>query len=434
MYFKVPSPDHLCRTRALLFWALATLIPYQSFACEVVRAPIDYLQCVVERSPEIVAAQAEAESAQDLIVQAGRWLNPELEGQNLFGMSLGYYHVENQFSLLQPIQLGGKRDARVATATARAKKATAERDIQLSAVVGEALSQLLRSIQIRQEMGAIESAIGAYRRMVANLRRRTVLSPEQRATLALFQANIETLENSSSTLAAEQKILKATLVGILSGQQIDWRALDRFGIADWPELSPTTNATLAANPNLRNFESLQDIAAAEYQSASAEAWPDLRLGPMLQFNTEGPIKFQQYGFGVTMALPIWDLRGPAKRAALRVSEAAHLVYETRLRQQAILVKEKQEAYVLLQNRIADRTPIESFERYLGSVESQFARGVLGPPQVIEAYRQRIENLRSRFEVERQALSLIVDIWTARGEVFEKTLSWAKTSWAQGGSK
>lgn len=434
MYFKVPSPSHLCRTRALLFLALATLIPYQSFACEVVRAPIDYLQCVVERSPEIVAAQAEAESAQELIVQAGRWLNPELESQNLFGMSLGDYVVENQFSLLQPVQLGGKRDARVATATARAKRASAERDIQLSAVAGEALSQLLRSIQIRQELSAIDSAIGAYQRMVANLRRRSVLSPEQRATLALFQANLETLENSSSTLAVEQKILKATLVGFLPGKEIDWRSFERFGISDWPELSPAAADALAGNPNLRQFESLQDMAAAEYQAASAEAWPDLRLGPMFQYVADGPIKFQQYGFGLTMALPIWDLRGPAKRAALRVSEAARLVYETRSRQQTILVKEKQEAYLLLKKRIADRTPMESFERYLGSVESQFARGVLGPQQVIEAYRQRIENLRSRFEVERQALSLIVDIWTAHGEVFEKALSWAKTSWAQGGSK
>lgn len=405
----------------------------QSFACESVRTPVDYLRCVRERNPEIVASRAEAESAEDLKEQSARWLNPELQSEHLFGQTLGDNEYEHQVGLLQTFELGGKRGARIAIADARVKKTLAERDSQISGALGEGLIELLRTFQIREEVTAVDGAIAAYKRMVANLGRRSVLSPDQRSTVQLFQANLETLEDSRAALLAEQRILRATLGTDLPGIQVDWVSLDRFSIVNWPELSDSTLGakTLDNSTILKGLAAVQELVQAEFETTRAEAWPDLKLGPLIRLSGDGPIHSQAYGLGLSIGLPVWDARAPAKRAAQRLIEASQYTLATRRTQQELLLKEKRSAYQGLLERILDRSARESFERYIGSVEAQHARGALGPTQVIEAYRQRVDGLRSRFEIERSALSLLLEIWTSTGELPEQSLAWTGTSWKLG---
>lgn len=413
------------------FIAAALFFPLNVLPCERVRTPVEFLNCMQQNNPEILSVRAEAESAQDLVRQAGRLPNPEFQSQNLYGSSLGDTKFENQLGLMQTIQLGGKRGARRDVAKARANRANADRDVRLAITLEEGIAQLLRGIQIRQEIRATQAALGAYRRMAGNLRARSILSPEQRSTLALFQANLETLENSQNSLMAEQMLLRAAVSLSVGGADLDWSHLEHYQINRWPEFPKNApNLSVERNPSLKSIAATRELALAEYDLESAEAWPDLTLGPMIQFNGDGPIQYQTYGFGLSFTLPVWDLRGPAKRAALRLSDTSQRIFEITSIQQSLLFKERKGAYELLHQRISDRTPIETFEKYLGSIESQFARGALGPVQVIEAYRQRIENLRSRFEIERSALSLLIDIWATLGQATEESLAWVNTSWTR----
>lgn len=404
-------------------------------ACESVRTPAEFLQCVLQRKPEIISARAEAESATDLKQQSGRWINPEIESEHLFGKTLGDVQYEHQIGLLQTFELGGKRGARIAAAEARENKATADRDAQIGEELSDALGELLQAAQLREELAAVNSAINAYQRMLSTLRRRSVLSVEQRSTLQLFQSNFETLEDTQASLLSEQKILLATLATDLPGVKVDWAALARITVADWPEISKDLlNSVPTKNPTLRRLNALNELAFAEYESASAEAWPDLKLGPTIRFSGEGPIHSQAYGLGVSISLPIWDARGPLKRATHRLIEASRITLEAKHTQEQLLIQEKSDSYRALRERILDRSARESFEHYIDSVESQYARGLLGPAHVIEAYRQRIEGLRSRFQVERTALSLLLNVWTSLGDLPDPAIKWAQSSWREVSNK
>ncbi len=399
------------------------------WACDLIASPADLISCLPIRSPELQSAQAQVESAELRVEQAGRWLNPEFESEHLFGKTLGDERAENQFGLMQTLELGGKASARSSVATAGAKMASAEQKDALNERSGAVLHNLLRALQVREELAATDSALNAYRRMTGSLKSRGVLSPEQRSTLALFQAASETLEDTRATLLIEQRMVRAALSSQVMPSRLEWQVLESYRISRWPEITTEgSRPSLEQNPKLLILSAFHEKSLAEYDLESAEAWPNLRLGPQIKLEADGPIRSQSYGFGLSFSLPLWDARGPGKQAALIEAHAAESLRHAKATQFELIQREKREAYASVFERLQDRATRDAFERYMGSVESLYARGALGPTHVIEAYRQRIEGLRSRFEVERLAASLLSEIWTTQGALPEKATEWMKQAW------
>jgi cobalt-zinc-cadmium efflux system outer membrane protein len=267
---------------------------------------------------EVAAAEAEAS-------QAGRLPNPELDYQRE-GRQAGWRTTT--ILIRQPLELGGKRQARIDLAegaSALARGELALRRGELRAGVRAAFYALLLA-QEKQQLAEAGAALA--RRSVEIAARRVQagkISPldETRARLAAVDAA------SESTRAGAELLIARTRLGALVGQA-GTPALTAAGDpAALPLLKPLA-ALLpgAGNTGVGNMGAVRQarlrLAAQEAQTEVERAAriPDLTLSAGRQREEEGPQARGRTVIGLSVPLPLFDRNQDRLLASLRRADKA----------------------------------------------------------------------------------------------------------------
>lgn len=287
-------------------------------------------------APAADAARAGITAAEAARTVAGLRPNPTLsaEIENVAGTGAyrGFRNAETTLGLSIPIELGGKRSARIAVADAGATRARiaasiTEADIRLQVTEFyiNAVAAEHRLVTARDQVRIARDALNAARVRVRAGRASPI--EEQRADVTRLNAEAAA-ENARRLLDAARLNLGRRIGQPVVGQ-LDLTALDNRPATNGPQFERTAEGTLALAAADSNFA----VADAGVRLARSQRIPDVTVGPGVRRYSESDDTAAL--FSISVPLPLFN----SGRAAVGQATAERSRAEAQRRMTALDVEE-----------------------------------------------------------------------------------------------
>ncbi len=385
-------------------------------ALSVVITLEDAIVQVLERSPQLQAAEYESRAAAARIRQAHLttpWkVNIELENFAGNGLYSEFDAVEATLSIARVLELGEKPELRGELAQQEAVLLRNTQDARRLDLVAETARRFV-DVVTRQEFLVItnESVTLARRTLEAVERRvqagRTSLAEQRRAGIAVARAELEQEHASHQLDTARQKLASMWGETRANFSRTEARLFTLNPVVDFERLE----SLLVRNPDLVRYATEQRVGAARTALARSRQRPDLELA--------GGVRYLGLSDSAALVFSASIPLGTSKRAAnlIEASEQASLVsplmYEQRrLELHSTLFEIYQELqHVATAVEVFGQQIIPEAEHALDDYEKGFAAGRYSLLELADAQRvllnARLEYLaaasdfhRSQIEIER----------------------------------
>ena len=287
-----------------------------------------------EQSPRIAEAKAKADAAEARARQAGASPNPELslEVENFAGTGAfqGLRSSETTLALSQRIELGGKRSARVAVASAerdfaflsyRATEADLARDIRIAHAELRAADN--RAVIARENVGQARE-LARTAQVLVEAGRDPPLR-QLRAEAVLAEAQAEEARTIGELLAARR--LLADLIGSNDPELSATPIYDEMAPAALPP------ATLSLDEQLAAAE--RDAAQARIKVARADAVPDVTASGGVRRINDG--REAAFVAGISIPIPMRN----RNRGGVEAAQSEALAGEAALAQARLNARRRQ---------------------------------------------------------------------------------------------
>ncbi|MEW6122715.1 MAG: TolC family protein [Pseudomonadota bacterium] len=294
------------------------------------------LSAALSANPRLTVAERDIGMAGGRGLQAALLPNPvlSLEVDNAFGSGSysGLDLADQTLQVSQLVELGGKREARIAAANAGVGVARWEREALRLQVLAETTAAFVNVLSAQRRQDILKDQLGAMERWAPLLRTRveagaSSASEIARSRVATDLARIELDRARSSLLTARREL--ALLMGLKDA---------RFGavtgnLARLSAPPPLDRILKSAqeNPQLTRFTALKAQRSAELNGARAQAVPDVTLGVGYRHYNETADSGMV--LSLSMPLPVFDRnQGNIVEAgeALRRAEAEEAVVRSAL--------------------------------------------------------------------------------------------------------
>jgi cobalt-zinc-cadmium efflux system outer membrane protein len=285
------------------------LMPWAGVAQASTLTLREALQRALAASPKLTAAERDVGIAAGRRIQAGAIPNPEIGATvENFGGSGPYRDARSAETTLQVSQLfelGGKREARIASGTASVSAAAWQREAARLEVLSETAIAYIGVLAAQRRIEILEQRVIGLDRLTPLLQRRVdagASSPAEvlRAQVAADLIRVEQ-QRSKTSLATERRELALLLAsptpsfGNAVGDLNTVRALPPFQlIAD----------ALNRNPQLARWTAIRAQRDSELLSARLKPIPDVRLSVgwrNFQDTRDGALVA-----GISIPIPVWD--------------------------------------------------------------------------------------------------------------------------------
>lgn len=396
------------------------LLPSWAFAdifCPELTSPEAIIQCAILRHPEVGVSEAGVSQSVKLEQFAGQFPNPEFDMKSTYGKSLGDKVVNLEMNLGFVLQLGGKRRARIQQAWAAQSEASASLLKTKEDVYISTLSSLIRLRQLDQEIGAMEHALSAFAHIQNLYRSYGRLSPEQQISLNIFQvAHGDYLAKKTASILERQRYVRN--IQFILGQVIDLKPmLYPKPMKYWPKLEIFNYLN---GSGIKLAEAEVKLAEADLKAAQGESWPDVKVGPTIEQQTEGPFTFQTYGFNLSLPIPVFNLNQGGRAYA----NAGLMRAQAKLKsEQGKLAAEKEiliQQYNSIIEALKGMPAIEIIESKHQGAEGFFRRGLLSTSLMVEYHRQIVDFIEDQNQLELAAMESLWKVYALEGKIFPTT--------------
>jgi cobalt-zinc-cadmium efflux system outer membrane protein len=267
-----------------------------------------------ERSPSVLAARARIEEARARLAGASLLLreNPELEAA-AGGRSSAENDTEKvEVGILQNLDIGGRRSARIGIARAELVASAAESENALRQALRSVAAAFFRALHAQERLNLADRAEAIATEILEIARRRheagdVSLLDVNLAQAALSRARADEYAARSSVSAAFGDL--RALLALPPEQEVklagELRLSRRYDLGDL--LARATD-----RPDIRALRSEVEAASAEHRLGKALAWPEFGIGGRYE-REEGDDRLLG---AVRLTLPLFD-RGQAVRAEAR---------------------------------------------------------------------------------------------------------------------
>jgi len=379
--------------------AAQTSVTAPSGVTPITRLTVDEAVALALReNPALRAKGHELRATQASEITAGLRANPTVSysGEQLNGRSS---EVQHTATLGQPIELGNKRERRVASAQAATRVTTHE------------LEDVRRQVAAQVKKAFTDVLIGEATLTLAGDNLKTLDEVERLQRFRAERGDISELEllriqvqrfTFERDLADARQAIRAAKIALrqAAGPAVVADDVTVVGTLDFRELSPSRDevyqTALSNRPDLRAAEAARVRARADNDLARANAWWDVT--PQLEYQRIGSDNF--FGIGISIPLRVFDrnqgeiarTRAEIERVdALREAARAQIVAEVDTALSALTVQRDRVA--LLRS-----TYLPKAERARDTVEFAYRRGGLSLLDFLDAqrtYRETaLEHLRA----------------------------------------
>lgn len=269
-------------------------------------------------NPELAAAQHELDASEGTVMQAGIFPNPSVE------IGVEDTRRETRESTLlfsQPIELGGKRAARVHVAQKERDAAVAQLHVKRAEIHASVLSTFVDVLAAQEKVTLGQSLLDLAKRSTDIAVRRVAsgkVSPveETKARIALANVQLE-LVQARSELATARNRLGATLgVGVSSFATV---AGDLTSLPELPDFALLTEQ-LSISPSLMQAQTEVERRRALAQLEQKRGIPDITVGlGVKRVEEQGR---NQAVLRISMPLPFFDRNQGNQIEALRRADKA----------------------------------------------------------------------------------------------------------------
>lgn len=281
------------------------------------------LQTALRQNPLLRAAEAEVDASRGALDQAGARPNPTL------GIDQEDTRRDTRTTTLllsQPLELGGKRSARIALAHSARELALADLASRQADVRAGTIQAFFEALIAEERVKVAEQSVEiAASGTTAAARRVTAgkVSPteETRARVAEASARIELRQAQADRQAAQRALGLA--IGAVDGTSppLDGRPESLPQPPDAPSLAER----VAQSPALRRAQAEVQSAQAAYELERARRMPDLTVSVGAKRAAE--TGRNQPMIGLSIPLPLFDSNTGAQLEALRKRDAAQALAE-----------------------------------------------------------------------------------------------------------
>lgn len=351
----------------------------------------DFLKVVEDRAPELQMQKSEIAINEKTIDRAGQFLNPDVTVGAWRGNANNLDWKQTDISVLQPIELGGKRSGRIEYARAQANLARGNFSKGRNDVRAGALLTLHRLRQLLYEKTLIEEAQVAFGKLINTYNKRPQLSPEQSTSLFLFQMAKRDYDLQNTQAQNELRGL-AMEVKRISGLEISIvTSILPKKVNNWPQIE--MNSELRS-PTLEIARARIGLSKSELELAKAESWPTPSVGPSYTDQNQFGEQAKVWGVVVTTKLPLLSTNQGGRavaRETVSLSERTFQFEENRLSlQKTNLV----EVYNLNVETLKATNVDDTIHKKHEQIENYFLRGLVNSALVIEAHRQILDSQRT----------------------------------------
>jgi len=347
-----------------------------------------------EADPSLPAASARLDAADATIRQSDTSPNPSLglEVENFAGTGAvsGFDETETTFSYQQPIELGGKRDARIGLATRERDAASARTLIARLNLYEKVQLAYSEALAADAAIGLAKERLEVARGLAKELGRRiaSARDPEfagERAQAQMADAQLGVEQAQLSAKAAKERL--ASYWGGPANFQLDPKTFETTAI-------PTMEADSGLGADIAVLEAERLAAAARVDVERSKSYqdPTLSLG-VRHFGRNDDVAVV---IGGSIPLSIFnDNSGNIDRAAAE-QRAADLDLATyRIGREREIARLRAQLQIsAAEVRQIDREIIPSSTRAVSLVRDGFARGAFGYLDVIEA-QNALTDMRAR---------------------------------------
>ena len=290
--------------------ALVLCTPYGASA-ESARALVltRALQRALAANPRLTAAERDIGIAAGRHIQAGAIPNPEItfEADKIFGTGelRGTQSAETALQLSQLIELGGKREARVAAGAAEVDAARWERAALRLEILSDTAVAFFSVLGAQRRIQIYNTQIAALDRLTPLLQQRVDAGASHPAEIARAQVASDLVRaerERARTALAVARLELATFMGA-STPDFPQVAGDLSRVGSAPAFRTVLRA-IESNPQLVRWTAVRAQRDAQLLSARLKPIPDLRVGAAWRYFNE--TKDNAVLLGFSLPIPVWD--------------------------------------------------------------------------------------------------------------------------------
>lgn len=393
----------------VLIFNCISLSAYASVDCGKLSTTKSFYECALQSDPSFQASLLTKKSASASRDAISKWPNPKLEAKSISGENAGESIGSTELSLSLSISdLLVKRPALSRSGRSEEKLLTVEGEENEFKSKTQLIRDLFRYRQAQDELELVNEAISAFKKIEKQFRSRSARGPEQEITLSLVELAQGDYHLRKNHLSVELNEILVKFKGIFGSNfsfKNEWLPQLR---QTWPAINQSLISKYTFE--LRKYEAEKEKHEAERDLASAEAWPNIEAGPVVERSTEGPTQFTSTGFSVSVDVPIFNWNGGARALSKANYEKAKLNYEYALRKADLERELLIHKFTSAVDSLKESTNSDSLHRKHAHIDRLFSQGLTSGATVIEAHRQIGEFTESQHEHELVALDSLMYIY------------------------
>ena len=340
-------------------------------------------------NPKLAAAGLNIGIATGKRIQAGAIPNPEVsfELDNAFGTGDygGLRSAETSLQLSQLIELGGKRDARIAAGSAELESARWERAAIRLEILSDTAVAFFGVLGRQRRVQVYDAQIGALDRLTPLLQRRVDAGASSSGEIARAQVAADLVRAERERARTALAIARRELAILMGSNTVDFAFLvgdlERTGR---PPAFPSVLRGLDNNPQLVRWTAIRAQRDAELLSARLKSIPDLKVGVAWRHFRD--TNDDAVRLGVSIPIPVWDQNlgnitaAQAARAKVEAEQAAS---------KAALILTLARAYDTLTGasreiELLRTSAIPNAQRAVDAIESGYSQGRFTLLEVLDA--------------------------------------------------
>jgi len=348
------------------------------------------LQQAANASPRLNVADRNIGMAEGRRQQANKLPNPTIgfEADNFSpGNSTNVGGVETTLMLSQLIELGGKRDARVAAALGDYDNSRWEREAARLELLSETTIAFVDALSEQRRIQILDRQAAALGRLVPLMQRRADAgaSPPSDTTRTQAAVGLVRVEGERTQLALA--VARHQLASLMGRDLPEFTSVSGdFGRVVPPAPLPSLIKAIDDNPQLMRWTAIRAQRDGELLIARLKATPDVTAGVGWRYysdNGESAIRL-----GVSMPIPVFDRNRGGIWEAQENAQKAHAERAVN-RLTLIAIVAKAHATANSQIRQLDllrRSVLPQARQTLATIEAGYEQGRFTVLEILDAYR------------------------------------------------
>lgn len=400
-------------------WFVPTYAVPAASNCEKFESYKDVLHCAIESHPELQQAKLLLDQNKYLVDIAKQRPNPELSAQILGGKAGEDSYQYNQINLAHTFELGGKRDARIQKSEGQIKTTEINFRANQEKIYLQTYLALIRLRQISAELEIYDDALLTFGRIQKQYRTRPRMTPEQQATYSIMDIAASDYRLRRRPLSNEVRENKRFLEQAI-GRKL---TLEKYLFPPLRTKWPVLTATESSGSSITLKKSLTELefAQAELNEAKSLSWPDLKLGPTLEAQSQGSQRTNSLGINLSFAIPLFHANGAGRSfAASGVSRAEKIVAATKNFEKSQLELQR-EKYQDAVSALEESLSISDLHTRHQAIEKSFVSGLVPSTLIIEIHRQMADYIKSLSEQENTAIEALAQVYSIEGRLLSEGL-------------